>query len=31
MGARTSVVSQGKELAFGRFLNDDERRDFAAR
>ena len=25
-----SVVSQGKELAFGRFLTDDERRDFAS-
>jgi uncharacterized membrane protein len=24
-----SVVSQGTELAFGRFLTDDERRDFA--
>jgi uncharacterized membrane protein len=24
------VISQGTELAFGRFLNDDERRDFAA-
>ena len=22
-------MSQGKELTFGRFLNDDERRDFA--
>ena len=25
-----SVVSQGTELAFGRFLTDDERRDFAS-
>ncbi len=25
-----SVFSQGTELAFGRFLTDDERRDFAA-
>ena len=25
-----SIVSQGKELAFGRFLTDDERRDLAS-
>lgn len=25
-----SLVSQGKELVFGRFLTDDERRDFAS-
>ena len=25
-----SVISQGTELAFGRFLTDDERRDFAS-
>ena len=25
-----SVVAQGKELAFGRFLTDDERRDLAS-
>lgn len=25
-----SVIAQGKELAFARFLTDDERRDFAA-
>ena len=24
------IVAQGRELAFARFLNDDERRDFAA-
>jgi uncharacterized membrane protein len=24
------VIAQGRELMFGRFLNDDERRDFAA-
>ena len=25
-----SIISQGKELAFGRFLTDDERRDLAS-
>jgi len=28
--AALKLVSHGKELSFGRFLNDDEKRDFAA-